>query len=685
MLPPSNKKKIRNLGIMAHIDAGKTTLSERILFYTGLSHKLGEVHEGNTVMDWMEQEKERGITITSAATACLWKDIYINLIDTPGHVDFTIEVERSLRVLDGAIAVFDSVHGVEPQSETVWRQADKYKVPRICFLNKMDRVGASFEKSFESIKDKLSIPPLAFQLPFGAEENFKGVVDLMDEKLLLWDKDEEGKEFSILDVPEELKEEVKKKKEELIEKLSENDEALMEKYLEGGKIEKEELKKAARTQTLSLKITPVFCGSAFKNKGVQPLLDAISLYLPSPMDKTSVKAKNKKGDEKEFPVSDKETLMALSFKIAFDSFSGTLTYVRVYSGVLKQGQMIFNVAKNKKERVGRLLKMHSNSRSEVEELKSGDIGAIVGLKDSQTGDSLTNQNQDFLLESLEFPEPVISVAIEARSQAENQKISEALTRLKREDPSCQSKKDEETGQILLQGMGELHIEILIDRLLKDYKIEANIGKPQVSFRETPKSSYEGSLTFDQEIKGEPHYVEVSLKLSPLKRAEGSQFKTSLSLSPESLKACEEGFNQALMSGPLMGCALKDMEVELTSLKGKEELGLKSLSVTSAVYQLIRQGLKEVGSEVLEPLFLVQVSLPDEFTGAVVGDMNSRSGRVKSMERKKDLSLIEAEAPLSKLFGYATTLRSLTQGRGSFSMEMKGYQLLNEKDKAKLLV
>ena len=685
MLLPSNKKKIRNLGIMAHIDAGKTTLSERILFYTGLSHKMGEVHEGNTVMDWMEQEKERGITITSAATACFWKDIYINLIDTPGHVDFTIEVERSLRVLDGAIAVFDSVHGVEPQSETVWRQADKYQVPRICFLNKLDRVGASFEKSFESIKEKLSLTPVAFQIPYGSEDNFQGVIDVIEEKLLLWDRDEKGKEYSIKEVPEELKEDVKGKKDVLLEILSENDESLMEKYLEGKTIEVSEIKKVAREQTLKLQITPVFCGSAFKNKGVQPLLDAIDLYLPSPLDRGEVVAKNKKGEEKSFPASDEESLMALSFKIAFDSFSGTLTYVRVYSGVLKQGQMIYNPLKNKSERVGRLLKMHSNSRSEIGELKAGDIGAIVGLKDSQTGDTLSSKGGSFFLESLEFPDPVISVAIEARSQADNQKIQEALERLKREDPSCQSLKDEETGQILLQGMGELHIEILIDRLLKDYKIKANIGKPQVSFRETPASSYEGSLTFEQEIKSEPHFVEVSLKLSPLKRGEGNQFKTDLTPSSDILKACEEGFSQALMSGPLMGCALKDMEVFLTSLKGKEELGLKALSVTSCIYQCIRQGLKETGSEILEPVFLVQITSPDEFTGSIVGDMNSRNGKIKSMDKKKDLSLIQAEAPLRELFGYATTLRSLTQGRGSFSMEMKGYQILPEREKSKLLV
>ncbi len=680
------KNKIRNIGIMAHIDAGKTTLSERILFYTGLSRKMGEVHDGTAVMDWMEQEQERGITITSAATACYWKDIYINLIDTPGHVDFTIEVERSLRVLDGAVAVFDSVHGVEPQSETVWRQADNYKVPRICFLNKMDRVGADFERSLVSIEKKLSLKPLALQYPVGREEKFQGVLDLIERKMLIWDQDEDGKDFSTQDIPDQYKELVQERREQLIEQLVEEDEPLMEKYLDDENLTIKEIKSSIRKQTLNLQITPVLCGSAFKKKAVQPLLDAIQTYLPSPFDIPPAEGKNFKGQTVLCKTDDKEPLSALAFKIAFDSFSGTLTYVRVYSGILKTGQLVYNSRQDKTERIQKVLKMHSNSRKELSELRAGDIGAVVGLKWTQTGDSLCVKERSIALERLIFPEPVLSVAIEPKSSVDQAKIIEALRKLEREDPSCQTKKNEETGQILLMGMGELHIEILLDRLLKDYKVSARIGKPQVSFRETPSSSWEGSGEFDQEIQGRRHFAKVSLNIEPLERGEGvvfdkSQYEHS---SPEVLSSFEDGLRQAISSGPLMAYPMRDLKISLLKLEYKEE-DLSLLAIQSCSYQTCCKGLRQAGSELLEPVFRLKLISPEEFTGAIVGDLNTRRGRVEDMEKQKDLKLITALVPLTQLFGYATDLRSLSQGRASFSMEMHGYSVLPEKQKQELLI
>lgn len=681
-----SKNQIRNIGIMAHIDAGKTTLSERILFYTGLSRKMGEVHEGTAVMDWMEQEQERGITITSAATACYWKETYINLIDTPGHVDFTIEVERSLRVLDGAIAVFDSVHGVEPQTETVWRQADTYKVPRLCFLNKMDRIGASFDSSLNSIKEKLSLKPLALQYPVGSEDQFKGVLDLLEQKMYLWDQDEMGSDFSTSEIPEEYKKTVQSKREALIEQLAEGDEVLMDKYLKDEELSVDEIRKSIRKQTLNLQITPVFCGSAFKNKAVQPLLDAIRYYLPSPLDVPPAEGKNFKEQVVLCPPKDEEPLSALAFKIAFDSFSGTLTYVRVYSGLLKSGQSVHNSRQNKTERIQKIFKMHSNSRKELKELCSGDIGVIAGLKWTQTGDSLCDKKRILSLERLTFPEPVLSVAIEAKASVDQAKIEEALEKLKREDPSCQTRKDPETGQVLLMGMGELHIEILLDRLLKDYKVSARIGKPQVSYRETPSSSWEGSGEFDQEIQGQRHFATVSMKIEPLERNKGFILDKSQlsSFSPEILSAVEEGVDQALSSGPFMAYPMRDLKLSLQSLKYKEE-ELSLLAIRSCVYQTLYRGLKEAGTKLLEPVFRLKLISPEEFTGAIIGDLNMRGGQVENMERQKDLNLITALAPLTELFGYATDLRSLSQGRASFSMEMHGYSPLTEKAMQKLLI
>ena len=680
------KDKIRNIGIMAHIDAGKTTLSERILFYTGLSRKMGEVHDGTAVMDWMEQEQERGITITSAATACFWKDIYINLIDTPGHVDFTIEVERSLRVLDGAVAVFDAVHGVEPQSETVWRQADTYKVPRICFLNKMDRVGADFASSFADIEKKLSLTPVAIQWPVGSEDQFKGVLDLVEQKMYLWDQDELGQEFSTQSISSKYKDTVQEQRDILIEKLAEHDNVLMEKYLQDEILSAEDIRESLRKQTLSLKITPVLCGSAFKNKAVQPLLDAVQYYLPSPLDVLPEEGKNFKDQTVLCSTDDQEPLSALAFKIAFDSFSGSLTYVRVYSGILKTGQTIYNPRQKKLERIQKILKMHSSSKKELAELRAGDIGVVAGLKWTQTGDSLCAKERSLALERLTFPEPVLSVAIEPKASVDQVKIEEALKRLKREDPSCQTKKDLETGQMLLLGMGELHIEVLLDRLLKDYKVSARIGKPQVSFRETPSASWEGSGEFNQEIQGRQHFAKVFLKIEPLEKKGGFIFEkgSGNKYSPDILLAVEEGLEQGLSSGPLMAYPLRDLKVSLLGLKYKEE-DLSLLAVRTCSYQTFCKGMKKVGSDLLEPVFRVKVISPEEFTGAIIGDLNTRRGRVEDMEKQQDLKVISALVPLTELFGYATDLRSLSQGRASFFMEMKGYNLLPEKEKQKLFI
>jgi len=681
-----DKSKIRNIGIMAHIDAGKTTLSERILFYTGLSRKMGEVHEGTAVMDWMEQEQERGITITSASTACLWKEAYINLIDTPGHVDFTIEVERSLRVLDGAVVVFDSVHGVEPQSETVWRQADTYQVPRICFLNKMDRVGADFTASLNSIQKKLSLTPVAVQWPIGFEEHFKGVFDLVEQKMLIWDQDELGKEFSVYDISEEDKKTVQEKRELLIEQLAEGDEDFMEKYMKNESLSSKDIHQSLRKQTLDLKITPVFCGSAFKNKAIQPLLDAILKYLPSPLDIPPAEAKNFKDKTVSCVSKDDEHLSALVFKIAFDAFSGTLSYIRVYSGVIKAGQMVYNSRQKKSERVQKILKMYSNSRKEIKEIRAGDIAAIAGLKSTQTGDSLCHKDNTLILEPVAFPEPVLSVAIEPKSHVDQVKIEEALQKIKREDPSCQVKKDAETGQMLLMGMGELHIEILLDRLLKDYKVSARIGKPQVSFRETPTSSWEGSGEFNQDIQGRTHFAKVSIKIEPLERDAGllfdkGNFKNS---SFEILSALEEAFEQGVSSGPFMAYPMRDLKLSLLDLK-YEQAQLSLLAIRSCLYQTFCKGVKELGSDLLEPIFHLKLTSPEEFTGAIIGDLNARRGQVEDIEKQKDLKIIRATAPLTELFGYATDLRSLSQGRASFSMEMKGYSLLPEKEKKKMMI
>ena len=686
MSAPLQKNKIRNIGIMAHIDAGKTTLSERILYYTGLSRKIGEVHEGTAIMDWMEQERERGISISSAATACFWEGAYINLIDTPGHVDFTIEVERSLRVLDGAVAVFDSVQGVETQSETVWRQADKYKVPRICFLNKMDRIGADFEKSLASIEQKLSLFPLPIQWPVGSEESFQGVLDLVDQKMKLWDQGGLGESFSTIAIPEKYKKLEREKRALLLEKLAERDEVLMEKYLQDEEILPEEIRSAIRKQTLSLQISPILCGSALKNKGIQLVLSAVKDYLPSPLDIPPAEGKDISGQRAFCPVEDEKPLSALVFKIAFDSFSGALSYVRVYSGVLRAGSMVYNLRQKKTERVQKLLKMRSNMRHEVEELRAGDIGVISGLKWTQTGDSLCPKEHCIALEPLSFPDPVLSVALEPKTASDQAKMEESLSRLQREDPSCQIKRDPETGQTLLMGMGELHIEILLSRLLKDYKLPVRSGKPQVSFRETPSRSWQGEGTFDQEIQTVRHFASLSLSIEPLERGQGTVFDKGkyAHLSSEILSALEEGLEEGLSSGPLMAWPVVDLKVSLLDLKYKEE-ALSLIALRACLHQTLCRGMREASCQLLEPVFCLSLHCPEEFTGAVTGDLSRRRGRMQRLEKKGAFHLISASAPLMELFGYATVIRSLTQGRASFSMEMEGYGLLPEKLKQKFLL
>lgn len=675
-------KYTRNIGIMAHIDAGKTTTTERILYYSGKSHKIGEVHEGNTVMDWMEQEQERGITITAAATTTFWNDHRINIIDTPGHVDFTIEVERSLRVLDGAIAVFDGVSGVEPQSETVWRQADKYKVPRICFINKMDRVGASFEYSVKTIAEKLHNNPVAIQWPIGAEENFLGVVDIIEEKAYVWGGSGLGESFEVKPIPEDLVEQTQILREHLLDKIAEFDDSLMEKFLDGKPITPAEIRSALRKATLERKVIPVLCGASFKNKGVQPLLDAVVHYLPSPLDVPDIVGFNPE-DQSELITCKTdwdEPTVALAFKIASDPFAGTLNYVRVYSGILKVGDQLLNPRQDKKERIQKLVKMHANSRSEVKELKAGDIGAVIGLKFSTTGDTLCETKKRVVLESITFPEPVISVAIEAKSTADQDRMVEALQRLQREDPSCHVKTDPETGQMLLSGMGELHLEILVDRMLREFKVQANVGHPQVSYRETIITEASAQGTFEQEVAGEMEYAEVSLSIEPNSRGQGVQFINDLKKNHEIfslkdhkalLQALEQGAREAAGVGMIAGYPLVDVKIRLLAVGLRQDQSTaRALKVATA--NALRAALKKSTSQLLEPMFKLEITTPEDYMGSVIGDLNSRRGKVNNISARPGAQVVEAEAPLMSLFGYATDLRSLSQGRASFSMEFLEY-------------
>lgn len=669
-------KFTRNIGIMAHIDAGKTTTTERILYYTGRSHKIGEVHDGDTVMDWMEQEQERGITITSAATMAFWHDHRINIIDTPGHVDFTIEVERSLRVLDGAVAVFDGVNGVEPQSETVWRQADKHRVPRICFINKMDRVGANFFGSVDTIIEKLHANPVVVQIPIGSEDTFSGVVDLIAWKSIVWRDSGKGDEFVVDEIPEDLLPEARKCRDQMIEKIAELDEGLTDLFLMGETISEAQLKAALRKGVIALKACPVLCGAAFKNKGVQLLLDAVVDYLPSPLDLPAMIGHEPGRPEKEIPCkTDWDVpLVALAFKIASDSFAGTLTYVRVYSGVLKAGDQVFNPRENKKERVARLVKMHANSREEVKEFKAGDIGAVIGLKFTVTGDTLCHVSHPVVLESIHPPEPVIAVAIEAKSTAEQEKMMVGLQKLEKEDPSCRIRFDVETGQTLLAGMGELHLEILVDRLLREHKVQANVGKPQVTYRETILESARGESTVERQVGGENQFGHCVIELGSDERGKGFKFINKIKsddLPQEFVAQIEQGIRESMENGVLAGYQMVDFSATLVAAQFNAE-DSSEMAYKIAAANAFREAARNAHPILLEPVFKVEVVVPDEFMGNVIGDLNSRRGKVLSMMARGQTQVVDAEVPLSMMFGYATDLRSLTQGRGTFAMEFKQY-------------
>jgi elongation factor G len=668
-------EQTRNIGIIAHIDAGKTTVTERILFYTGRTHKIGEVHEGEATMDWMEQEQERGITITSAATTCFWRDHRINIIDTPGHVDFTVEVERSLRVLDGGVTVFDGVAGVEPQSETVWRQADKYNVPRICFINKLDRTGADFHADMKSIWDRLSRKAVAIQLPIGAEANFKGVIDLIEQKAYLF-KDDLGKEVEEADIPVDMKAEADKFRATMVERIAETDEDLTMKFLEGEDISVDELKIALRKATLQGEIYPVLCGSALKNKGVQQLLDAVNAYLPSPLDVGSVKGTDPKtGDEIERQPSDDEPFSALAFKIAADPFVGKLAFFRVYSGTLKSGSYILNASTGEKERIGRILRMHANSREEVSEVFAGEIAAAVGLKNTVTGHTLCDPAHPIILESITFPEPVIQIAIEPKTKADQEKMSIALQRLAEEDPTFRVQSDHETGQTLISGMGELHLDIIVDRMKREFKVEANIGRPQVAYRETIKKTTEVEGKFVRQSGGRGQYGHVWLELSPQEPGKGYEFENAIVggvIPREYINPVDQGIQEAMQNGVLAGYPVVDIKAKLYD-GSYHDVDSSEMAFKIAGSMALQSGVKQADPILLEPIMKVEVTTPEEFMGDVIGDLNSKRGRIEKMEDRGQAKVVNAFVPLAEMFGYTTTLRSMTQGRAASSMEFDHYE------------
>jgi len=666
--------KIRNIGIMAHIDAGKTTTTERILFYTGRVHRLGEVHDGAATMDWMIQERERGITITSAATTCHWKNHRINIIDTPGHVDFTVEVERSLRVLDGAVAVFCAVGGVEPQSETVWRQADKYGVPRIAFVNKMDRVGADFGRVVAMIRDRLQSNAIPVQLPVGSEDHFTGMVDLVRMRTIKY-VDDLGTESLETEIPPELADEAAKAREELLEAVAEFDEELLVKYLEGEEIAPEDIRRALRKATLATDLVPVFCGSAFKNKGVQPLLDGVVDYLPSPLDMPPVEGMGPDGNKVLCPPSDDAPFTALAFKIMADPYVGKLAYFRVYSGVLKSGSYVYNATKGKKERIGRLLQMHANHRAEIDEVHAGEIAAAVGLKNTSTGDTLCSEDQPVVLEALRFPTPVISRAIEPKTKADQDKLSIALARLVEEDPTFHVHTDEETGQTIIEGMGELHLEIVVDRLLREGRVEANVGKPQVAYRETIAKPVKIEGRFVRQTGGRGQYGHVVLEIEPRERGAGNLFESKVvggAVPKEYIPAVEAGVNEALLNGVLAGYPVVDVLVRLVD-GSYHEVDSSELAFKIAASIGIKDGLQKGGSVLLEPIMKVEIGTPDDFLGDVCGDINARRGRIEGMESRGKTQIVRAVAPLAEMFGYATDLRSMTQGRAHYVMRFDHYE------------
>ncbi|MBA4729066.1 MAG: elongation factor G [Thermodesulfobacteriota bacterium] len=668
--------KTRNIGIVAHIDAGKTTTTERILFYTGKSYKIGEVHDGAATMDWMEQERERGITITSATTACNWDNHDINIIDTPGHVDFTIEVERSLKVLDGACVVFDSVGGVEPQSETVWRQADRYKVPRMCFVNKMDRTGANFQRTVDQIKNRLGSNPVRLHIPYFKADLFEGIVDLIEMKLALWDGESLGAKFELTDIPEDIKAEAEEARESLMEHLSDHDESIMEDFLEGNNIDRERIIEAIRKQTINLNIVPVLCGSAFKNKGVQLLLDAVVRYLPSPLDIPPVNGVDPSDEEKvmERKADDKEPLSALAFKIMTDPFVGTITYIRVYSGVLNSGTPVFNPLKNSTERVGRLLKMHADKREEITAVGAGDIAAAVGLKDTYTGETLCDKSKPIILESLNFPDPVISVAIEPQTKADQEKLGMALNKLSIEDPSFKVKVDHETNQTIISGMGELHLEIIVDRLKREFNVEAKVGAPQVAYRETIRGSSEAEQKYIKQTGGKGQYGHVKIRIEPMDTGGGFEFVNEIkggAIPKEFIPAVEKGITEAMTSGVVAGYEVVDVKVTLYD-GSFHDVDSSEMAFKIAGSLAFKDAVKKAGAVVLEPMMKVEVVCPEDFMGTVIGDLSSRRGKVQGTELRGELQGVQSEVPLSEMFGYATDVRSLTEGRATFTMEFSTY-------------
>ncbi len=670
-------EKVRNIGIAAHIDAGKTTTTERILFYTGVSHKIGEVHDGAATMDWMEQEQERGITITSAATTCEWKGHQINIIDTPGHVDFTIEVERSMRVLDGAVAVFCSVGGVQPQSETVWRQANKYHVPRMVFVNKMDRTGADFYEVERQIKERLNANPVPIQIPIGAEENFLGVIDLVEMKAVIWDDDQTlmGQKYEVVDIPEEYQEKAEEYREKMIEAVAETDDELLDKYMEGEELTKEEIKAGLKKGCIDLSIVPMTCGTAFKNKGVQTLLDAVVDYLPSPTEVPAIRGEYEDGKEVFVESTDNGPFAALAFKIMTDPFVGQLTFIRVYRGILSSGSYVYNTTKGKKERVGRLLKMHSNKREEINELYAGEIGAVVGLKYTLTGDTLADEKDKVILERMEFPEPVISVAVEPKTKADQEKMGIALQKLAQEDPSFRVTTDEESGQTIISGMGELHLEILVDRMMREFKVEAEVGAPQVAYRETIKAPVNQEYKYAKQSGGRGQYGHVFLKIEPQEQGAGYEFIDEIKggvIPKEYIPAVDKGIQEAMQRGIQAGYPVEDVKVTLYD-GSYHEVDSSEMAFKLAGSMGFREGAKKADPAILEPMMKVEVEVPEEYMGDVIGDISKRRGQVNGMGDRAGNKIVDAFVPLAEMFGYSTDLRSMTQGRATYAMEFDHYE------------
>ncbi|WP_421716597.1 elongation factor G [Arcobacter arenosus] len=678
--------RVRNIGIAAHIDAGKTTTTERILFYTGVSHKIGEVHDGAATMDWMEQEQERGITITSAATTCHWphpktnEQLQINIIDTPGHVDFTIEVERSMRVLDGAVAVFCSVGGVQPQSETVWRQANKYRVPRMIFVNKMDRTGADFFMVEKQVSERLKANPVPIQIPIGAEEDFKGIIDLVQMKAIVWDDDAAmGSNYHVEDIPAELQDQAEEYREKMIEAAAESSEELMEKYFEEGELSEEEIVAGLKAATLAMTITPMTCGTAFKNKGVQTLLDAVAMYLPAPTEVADIRGETQDGEAVIVPSSDDGEVAALAFKIMTDPFVGQLTFTRVYRGQLQSGTYVMNSTKMKKERIGRLLKMHSNNREEVSELYAGEIGAVVGLKSTITGDTLASEKDPVILERMEFPEPVISVAVEPKTKADQEKMGIALGKLAEEDPSFRVATDEESGQTIISGMGELHLEILVDRMKREFKVEAEVGAPQVAYRETIKNPVDQEYKYAKQSGGKGQYGHVYLKINPLPADSEDNFKFNNDIKggvvpKEYIPAVQKGCEEAMAGGILAGYPMVNIEVTLYD-GSYHDVDSSEMAFKLAASMGFKQGCRSAAAQavILEPMMKVEIETPEEYMGDVIGDCNKRRGQVQSMDDRAGVKLVTALIPLSEMFGYSTDLRSMSQGRATYSMLFDSYQ------------